>query len=63
MSKGLPYTPDQIAEQAIGAAEAGASILHLQARDPKDRRPTPSADVFMEFLPRIKQATDAVSAP
>jgi uncharacterized protein (DUF849 family) len=60
MSKGLPYTPDQIAEQAIGAAEAGASILHLHARDPKDGRPTPSADVFMEFLPRIKQATDAV---
>jgi len=60
MSKALPVTPDQIASQAVEAAEAGASILHLHARDPKDGRPTPSADVFMEFLPRIKQSTDAV---
>ncbi|MDX1711478.1 MAG: 3-keto-5-aminohexanoate cleavage protein [Rhodovibrionaceae bacterium] len=60
MSDHLPITPDQIAEQAIGAAEAGAAILHLHARDPKDGRPTPDPDVFMEFLPRIKQATDAV---
>ena len=52
--------PDEIAEQAIGAAEAGAAILHLHARDPKDGRPTPDPAVFMEFLPRIKQATDAV---
>jgi len=60
MSDYLPLTPDQIAEQAIGAAEAGASILHLHARDPKDGRPTPDPDVFMQFLPRIKQNTDAV---
>src|SRR5689334_25353584 len=56
----LPLTPDEIAEQAIGAAEAGAAILHLHARDPKDGRPTPDPAVFMQFLPRIKQATDAV---
>jgi uncharacterized protein (DUF849 family) len=60
MSDALPITPDQIAEQAIAAAEAGASILHLHARDPIDGRPTPDPAVFMQFLPRIKQATDAV---
>ncbi len=60
MSPHLPLTPDQIAEQAIGAAEAGAAILHLHARDPKDGRPTPDPAVFMQFLPRIKQACDAV---
>ena len=60
MSPFLPITPDEIAREAIAAAEAGASILHLHARDPKDGRPTPSPDVFMEFLPRIKQSSDAV---
>lgn len=60
MSPYLPVTPDQIAAEAIAAAEAGASILHLHARDPRDGRPTADPDVFMQFLPRIKQATDAV---
>jgi uncharacterized protein (DUF849 family) len=60
MSDALPVTPDEIAEQAIGAARAGAAILHLHARDPKDGRPTPDPAVFMRFLPRIKEATDAV---
>ena len=60
MSDALPCTPSEIAEQAIAAAEAGASILHLHARDPEDGRPTPDPDVFMQFLPRIKQSTDAV---
>jgi uncharacterized protein (DUF849 family) len=60
MSDALPITPDQIAEQAIGAAEAGAAILHLHARDPKDGRPTPDPKVFMQFLPRIKQNCDAI---
>ncbi len=60
MSPYLPLTPDEVAEQAIGAAEAGAAILHLHARDPKDGRPTPDPAVFMKFLPRIKQATGAV---
>ena len=60
MSDALPFTPDDIAAQSIAAAEAGASILHLHARDPKDGRPTPDPAVFMQFLPRIKQATDAV---
>src|ERR1700759_2046790 len=60
MSDALPCTPDQIAAQSIAAAEAGAAILHLHARDPKDGRPTPNPDVFMQFLPRIKQSTGAV---
>src|SRR6201989_852753 len=60
MSPYLPLTPDEVARDAIAAAEAGAAILHLHARDPKDGRPTPDPDVFMQFLPRIKQATAAV---
>jgi uncharacterized protein (DUF849 family) len=60
MSPHLPVTPDEIAEAAIGAAEAGASIIHLHARDPSDGRPTQDPDVFLRFLPRIKQATEAV---
>src|SRR6202795_551922 len=60
MSEALPITPDQIATQAIDAAKAGAAILHLHARDTKDGRPSPDPNIFMQFLPRIKQATDAV---
>lgn len=60
MSDALPYKPADIARQAIDAAEAGASILHLHARDPDDGRPTPATGIFMQFLPQIKQATDAV---
>jgi len=60
MSPHLPVTADEIAEQAVAAAEAGAAILHLHARDPKDGRPTADPGAFMAFLPRIKQACDAV---
>ena len=60
MSPHLPVTPEQIAEQAIDAAGAGAAILHLHARDPKDGRPTPDPDVFLQFLPRIKEGCEAV---
>ena len=60
MSPHLPVTPDEIAEAAIGAAEAGAAIIHLHARDPEDGRPTQDPEVFLKFLPRIKQATKAV---
>ena len=60
MSPHLPCTPAEIAEQAVGAAEAGAAIIHVHARDPKDGRPTGDAEVFFEFLPRIKQGCDAV---
>jgi len=60
MSPHLPVTPDQIAEAAIGAAEAGAAILHLHARDSETGRPDQTPDAFAPFLPRIKQATGAV---
>src|ERR1700677_2692955 len=60
MSPHLPLTPDQIASSAIEAARAGASILHLHARDPENGRPTPDPAVFLQFLPRIKDACDAV---
>jgi uncharacterized protein (DUF849 family) len=60
MSPHLPVTPSQIAQQAIEAAEAGASILHLHARDPVDGRPSADPEVFMRFLPEIKAGTDAV---
>jgi uncharacterized protein (DUF849 family) len=59
MSDALPFTPHDIAEQSRAAAEAGASILHLHARDLKDGRPTPDPAVFIHFLARIKQSTNA----
>ena len=60
MSEALPVTPDEIAHQSIEAAEAGAAIIHLHARDPETGEPTPDPNVFMQFLPRIKQSCDAV---
>ncbi|MCR9151490.1 MAG: 3-keto-5-aminohexanoate cleavage protein [Rhodobacteraceae bacterium] len=60
MSDALPYRAEDIAGQAVGAAEAGAAILHLHARDPADGRPSASADHFMAFLPDIKARTDAI---
>jgi 3,5-dioxohexanoate:acetyl-CoA acetone transferase len=56
----LPITPQQIADQAVGAAEAGAAILHLHARDPDTGRPTPDPDVYAQFVPDIFERTDAV---
>jgi uncharacterized protein (DUF849 family) len=60
MSDALPVTPAEIASGAIDAAKAGAAILHLHARMPEDGRPTGDPDVYAQFLPVIKQATDAV---
>ena len=60
MSPHLPVTPDEIARQAIDAAQAGAAILHLHARDPADGRPSADPDHFMAFLPQIAGACDAV---
>ena len=60
MSPHLPITPDQIAESAIGAAEAGAAIVHLHARNPQTGRPDQSPEAFMKFVPRIKQRTNVV---
>ncbi len=60
MTPYLPITPDQITEAAIGAAEAGASILHLHARHPETGQPDQTPEAFGRFLPRIKQGTNAV---
>ncbi|MDE2789636.1 MAG: 3-keto-5-aminohexanoate cleavage protein [Paracoccaceae bacterium] len=60
MSDALPATPDDIASQAVEAAEAGASILHLHARDLSDGRPSVNPDDMAPFLKRIKQASNAV---
>ena len=60
LSEALPFTPADIAHQAIDAAEAGAAILHLHARDPETGAPTGNPDVYRQFLPIINQATDAV---
>lgn len=60
MSPHLPVTPDEIADQAVAAAEAGAAILHLHARNPKTGQPTADPEVFMQFLPRIARECDAV---
>lgn len=60
MSTHLPLTPEEISSQSIDAARAGASIIHLHARDPADGRPSADPEVFAQFLPAIKAATDAV---
>jgi uncharacterized protein (DUF849 family) len=60
MSPYLPVTPEEIAEAAVGAAEAGAAIVHLHARDPVTGKPDQTPEAFGRFLPRIKQATNAV---
>ena len=60
MSPHLPVTAEQIIDESIGAAEAGAAILHLHARDPGNGRPSADPAHFMAFLPRIKQRCDAV---
>ncbi len=60
MSPHLPITPDEIANAAIGAAEAGAAVIHLHARNPENGRPDQTPEAFMRFLPRIKQQSNCV---
>jgi uncharacterized protein (DUF849 family) len=60
MSPHLPVTPEQIADQAIGAAEAGAAIVHLHARRPEDGKPLQDPDLFRQFVPKIKAASDVI---
>ena len=60
LSDALPWRPDDLADQSIAAAEAGAAILHLHARNPVDGSPTGDPAVYAQFLPRIHAATDAV---
>ena len=60
MSPHLPITPDEIAASAIEAAKAGASILHLHARQPADGRPSPDPAIYRQFVPRIAAETEAI---
>ncbi len=60
MSPHLPVTADEIVQAGVEAAEAGASILHLHARDPGTGRPSADPAHFRAFLPRLKQGCDAV---
>ena len=60
MSPHLPVTPSEISSSAVEAAEAGASVIHLHARDPETGKPDPRPETFMRFLPAIKQGCSAV---
>lgn len=60
MSDHLPVTPEQIISESVAAAQAGAAIIHLHARDPLTGRPDQTPQRFMEFLPQIKQQCDAI---
>ena len=60
MSPYLPITPDEIAEAALGAAQAGAAIVHLHARNPKDGSPTQDPELFRQFGAKIRAAADVV---
>lgn len=60
MSPHLPVTPDEIAAAAIGAAEAGAAVIHLHARNPGDGRPSQDPEIYAQFLSRIKQASPVI---
>jgi len=60
MSDALPVTPQEIADQSLAAAEAGAAILHLHARNPENGAPTGDPEVYRQFLSAIRQRSDAV---
>jgi uncharacterized protein (DUF849 family) len=60
MSPYLPVTADEIAAAALGAADAGAAIVHLHARDPRDGRPSQEPELFTPFLKKIKAASNVV---
>jgi uncharacterized protein (DUF849 family) len=60
MSPHLPVSPAEIADAAVDAAQAGAAIIHLHARDPVDGRPTQDPAIFAQFLPDIKRRSDVV---
>ena len=60
MSDYLPVTPDEIVSDAIAASEAGAAMIHLHARDPRNGKPSADPEIFAQFLPRIKQQTNAI---
>jgi uncharacterized protein (DUF849 family) len=60
MSPYLPYTPDRIVTDSIAAVKAGAAVIHIHGRDPKDGRPSSAPELFREYAARIKAKTEAV---
>ena len=60
MSPYLPITPKQIEDEAVAAAQAGASIVHLHARDPENGKPSQDPQLFRQFLPQIAERSDAI---
>jgi uncharacterized protein (DUF849 family) len=60
MSSVLPVSPDMLAEQGVAVAQAGATILHVHARDARAGRPTPDTAAYLTFLPRLKEGCDAI---
>ena len=60
MSPYLPKTPDEIAQAAIDASNAGAAVVHLHARDPENGKPSQDPEIFRQFLPRIARECDAI---
>ena len=60
MSPYLPFTPDAIVADSVNTASAGAAVVHLHARDPRDGRPSPDPELFMEYASRIKQQSDVI---
>ncbi|SCW94393.1 3-keto-5-aminohexanoate cleavage enzyme [Sphingobium faniae] len=60
MSPHLPITPDEIANSAIEAAHAGASVVHLHARNPQTGQPTQDVEIYRQYLPKIVEACDVV---
>ena len=60
MSPHLPVTPDEIAQEARRASEAGAAVVHVHARDPETGQPSADSDLFGEILSKIKNSCNAV---
>jgi uncharacterized protein (DUF849 family) len=60
MSPYLPITPEQIAQEAIAAAKAGASSVHLHARDPETGEPTMDLGLFQEFCQEVHRKSDVI---
>ena len=60
MSPSLPVTPDEIADQAVAAVQAGAAIIHLHARDPRTGRPSPDPELFRVPVEALRDKTDVV---
>ena len=60
MSPYLPITPDQIADNAIDAYEAGASMVHVHVRDPETGKPSPDVELYRQVLTKIKRKCNIV---